>query len=150
MSTAIVVDTRKRWLATGGLTLMYSLFVLGFCLSLDSWRPMLSFWLITAQRMSTTFFNPHPGGEAKAWFMAEVAISALLYLLLVMLTTLLPVPRFGIFGSLSSEIDASSGGLWVEQPQKVVVLAGLYYVLRGYFTAKASPRRVAKWNPKAT
>jgi hypothetical protein len=150
MASAKFSDSRRRWMATGGLALMYSLFVLGFCLSLETWRPMLSFWIITVQRMAGTFLDPKPNEEAKAWLMAEIAVSALLYLLLAMVTTILPVPRFGLTGDLSGEVAGDTGGLWVEAPQKVVVLAGLYYLFRGYFTAKASPRRVGKWNPKAS
>jgi hypothetical protein len=74
--------TRLKWF--GGIGAFYSLFVLGFCLSLDSWRPMASFWIITMQRLMGDVYEPKPSAESKVWFTTSIAMNAMLYLLLVM------------------------------------------------------------------
>jgi hypothetical protein len=130
--------TRLKWF--GGIGAFYSLFVLGFCLSLDSWRPMASFWIITMQRLMGDVYEPKPSAESKVWFTTSIAMNAMLYLLLVMAFTVLPVPRFGVTGSLSSWISSKGGGLWVDEPQRVVAIAAFYYLLRGWATAEAWPR----------
>jgi hypothetical protein len=121
----------------------YSLFVAGFSLSLGYWRPMLTFWIVTFQRMLGEIADPKPSVEAKAWTMTGIALNALCYLLLVPVTLFLPLPRLGITSSLQQTLGISGEGAWQDEPHRVVVMAGAYYILRGILTATAWPRQTS-------
>jgi hypothetical protein len=127
----------------GGIGAFYSIFVIGFCLSLDTWRPMIAFWVITLQRLAADVLDPKPSEETQAWFGVGLAANVMLYLGGVMLTLFLPLPEFGVTGFVRDEVGLEAGGgVWSTEPHRVVVLAALYYLLRGWMTANAWPRTV--------
>jgi hypothetical protein len=130
---------RVGWFA--GIGAFYSLFVVGFCLALDTWRPMVTFWIITAQRLVTDLLDPKPSEETRAWFTTGLALNVVLYIGGAMLTVLLPLPRLGVTRGVRDELGIGGSGLWQSEPHRVVVLAALYYLARGYFTATARPRK---------
>lgn len=134
-------STRARVIGILGLGLFYSLFVGGFCLALGRIRPLVSFWIVTAQRLAGDLLDPKPGEETRAWFGTNLAVNAILYLLLAGATVMLPVPALGITPPVRQGLGIGGKGLWVDEPQRVVVLAGLYYVVRGVMTMGAWPRR---------
>lgn len=125
-----------------GIGAFYSMFVLGFCLSLDTWRPMLAFWIITLQRLAADVLDPKPSEETQSWFGISVASNVMLYMGGVFLTIVLPIPRWGITRAMQSAVGIDGSGLWQDEPHRVVVLAGFYYLLRGWMTAAAWPRTV--------
>ena len=137
---AETIWARIGWFA--GIGAFYSMFVLGICLSLDTWRPMIAFWIITVQRLAADVLDPKPSEETQAWFGISVASNAMLYLGGVFLTILLPFPRWGITRAVQSTVGIDGSGLWQDEPHRVVVLAGLYYLLRGWMTTEAWPRSV--------
>jgi hypothetical protein len=103
---------------------------------------MWTFWIVTAQRMAGDFFDPKPTVETKAWFGATLALNALVYLALTFLTVILPLPTLGVTSSVRDQLGIGGSGLWQAEPHRVVFMAALYYLIRGYFTAAARPRRV--------
>lgn len=124
-----------------GFGIFYSMFVLGFCLALGHWRPMWTFWIITAQRLAGDITDPKPTQETQAWFGTSLAINVMLYLGAAFVTIILPVPMLGVTRAVRDAVGISGHGLWEAEPHRVVVMAGLYYLLRGYFTATARPRK---------
>jgi hypothetical protein len=135
------MTTRDRVLGIVGLGLFYSLFVGGFCLGLHRVRPLISFWIVTAQRLAGDLLDPKPSDETRAWFGTNLAINAVSYILLVGATVMLPLPRLGITRSVQAELGISGEGLWQSDPHRVVILAGAYYLIRGLLTATARPRK---------
>lgn len=132
----------RRLAAIAGYGLFYSMFVLGFCLALHIWRPMWTFWIVTVQRMAADFLDPKPTDETKAWFSLSLGVNAAFYLAATFMTLILPLPRLAVTRAVRDALDINGSGLWQSEPHRVVVMAGLYYMLRGYFTASARPRRV--------
>ena len=139
--SAGAATTGRRIAGMAGLGLFYSLFVGGFCLALHRIRPLVSFWVVTAQRTAADVLDPKPTDETRAWFGTSLAVNALLYMGLVGLTVVLPLPRLGITTSVRNELGIGGSGLWQAEPHRVVVVAGMYYLLRGWMTATARPRR---------
>lgn len=134
------------WRRVRGFVLLgalYSLFVLGFALSLNTWRPMITFWIITAQRLAVHLGEPKPSEETKAWFSTDLAANVLLYIGFIGLTVMAPLPRLGVTARVRDTLEITSDGVWSSEPHRAVVLAGLYYLFRGLLTAFARPR--AAW-----
>jgi hypothetical protein len=125
----------------GGLGLFYSLFVGAFCLALHRIRPLVSFWVVTTQRIAGDVLDPKPSDETRAWFGTSLAVNIILYVGIVTFTVLVPLPPLGITPDVARSVGIHGSGLWQAQPQTVVVLAGAYYGIRGLLTATAWPRR---------
>lgn len=47
---------------------------------------MITFWIITAQRLAANLHDPRPSAETKAWFSTDLAVNVLLYLGFIALT----------------------------------------------------------------
>lgn len=139
--TADRESTAMRIAGIGGLGLFYSLFVGAFCLALHRIRPLVSFWVVTAQRIAGDVIDPRPSDETRAWFGTSLAVNVILYLGIVTFTVLVPLPPLGITPGVAQSVGVHGSGLWQSQPQTVVVLAGGYYGIRGLLTATAWPRR---------
>jgi len=131
----------KRFTTIIGFGLFYSMFVAGFCLALGHWRPMWTFWIVTAQRLAGDIIDPKPTDETQAWFGTSMAMNIMLYLIAVFSTIILPVPTLGVTPAVRDALHINGRGLWQAEPQRVVVMAALYYTLRGFMTASARPRK---------
>lgn len=113
----------------------YSLFLLGFSLAFHAWWPFVSFWTLTFNRLTVLWFRQAPEGRARATLQASWAAGAACYLGGVFLTTLAPVPRLGISPSYVASLQLSGGGLWIDQPWRVVAFGALYFASLGMFEA---------------
>ena len=72
------------------------------------------------------------------------AAQVVAYLAAVFITLLLPVPRFGISEAVQPQLGLTGSGLWVEQPQTVVVAGVLYFGLLAWLKWKGSTGLVVK------
>jgi hypothetical protein len=71
----------------------------------------------------------------------QVAINALLYLGLAAMTVFAPLPELGV-KSWMFESTSDDPGLWEKEPHLVVAMASVFYLVRGWLTMDARPRRV--------
>ena len=62
------------------------------------------------------------------------AASALLYVLAVTLTSILPTPRLGISRQIVDAADLPSSGLWVEEPFRVLAAGFFYFAVLAWST----------------
>jgi len=122
----------KRGTSILGLGAFYTLFAGGFSLAFRSWWPITSFWIQTLNRLLGAIVGQVPSEEQKAFIMRGWAASAVLYILGVMATLLLPVPRLGLTAQVIAAQHLTGGGAWVEQPQKVIAFGFLYFSLIGW------------------
>lgn len=107
----------------------YTLFVAGFALAFRTWWPLANFWLLTLKRLVNLLHGVAPSGEEKMLMRRTWAASVMFYLLGVFVTTLAPVPRFGITRDIVRAADLPSSGEWVSHPEKVVAFGFLYFSL---------------------
>ncbi len=114
-----------------GLCAMYTLFVGGFALAFRTWQPLLSFWLLTLNRLLSVVLGQAPDGEEKELLQRGWAVSTLAYLGFTFLTIVLPVPRLGITRAVALAQQLPSSGLWVDQPHRAVALGFLYFTAVG-------------------
>ncbi len=122
----------RRGLSILGLGAFYTLFAGGFSLAFHSWWPVGTFWGQTVNRLLGVIVGQVPGEEQKAFIMRGWAASGILYLLGCFLTLLLPVPRLGLTPAAVAAQHIPGGGIWVNEPQKVVAFGFLYFSLMGW------------------
>jgi hypothetical protein len=68
-----------------------------------------------------------PSGKERGFLARSWAVGALLYLLAVMRTTVLPIPRLGVSSAIAGTANLPSGGLWVREPFRVLAAGFLYF-----------------------
>ena len=133
-------DRAKKVTGLFGLGLFYTLFVGGFALTFHSWWPLGSFWMLMLNRMLGVLFGQAPVGRAKEYVMASWAASAAFYLGFVFLTTLAPLPSFGITPAVVSAEHLPGSGLWISQPHRVIAFGFLYFLAQGIWELAADWR----------
>jgi len=118
---------RAQAIALLGFGLFYAAFIGAFAFAFGEWWPVVIFgWLLLGKvqdLFSTSPADPlHRQKRQAMWALQVVA-----YLAAVFATVLLPVPRFGITEAIQPQLGLTGSGLWVEQPQTVVVAGALYF-----------------------
>lgn len=114
-----------------GLGAFYTLFVGGWALAFRTWWPLVSFWMLTLNRLLGVILKVAPSGKERELMRRGWAASVAYYLGFVMLTTLLPVPRFGITDEIIRAQGLPGSGEWISHPEKVVAFGFLYFLANG-------------------
>lgn len=121
------------------LSAVYSLLVAGFAAGFHEWWMFGSFWLLTANRLSGILAHRDPGnGRGIDAFVIGWAASTLFYLLGAVLTAALDVPRFGLADpAVIRGMHLEGGGLWVDEPWRVLAFGAAYFTAVGLFELAA-------------
>jgi hypothetical protein len=123
----------QRWAVIGALCGFYVLMIGAFAWSFGEWWPLLAFaWLVVGKFLWIRRDGP-PGddGDRTMLPMAAWAGSVVAYLLSCMATVIPDVPTLGMPLSLqpSFGLGEDSGGLWIDEPHRVVAMGVLYFSL---------------------
>lgn len=113
------------------LSAFYTMFAAAFAFGVQHWWPLWAFWALSANRMLGILLGQAPTGRERDFAMASWAAGAACYLFGVFATLLLPLPRLGIRSSMLGDLTEDSGGVWVDEPHRVVAFAALYFTLTG-------------------
>lgn len=113
----------------------YSIFLLGFSLAFHAWWPFVSFWALTANRLTVLLFRQSREGRERDTLKASWGAGALCYLVGVFLTTMLPLPRLGLDPAFVASLHLTGGGLWIDQPWRVLAFGAFYFAALGLFEA---------------
>jgi hypothetical protein len=115
-----------------GLGVFYSLFVAAFGLAFGTWWPLAAFWVLVVNRLLGALLGQAPSGAERDFVKQGWGASAALYLLAVAVTTIAPVPRFGITAEVIRAADLPGSGLWIREPYRVIAAAFVYFALLGW------------------
>ncbi len=125
-------QSRVRKLATMVcLSLFYTAFVAAFSVLANSLWPVLAFWGLTANRMLATFLDPAPAEQRRLRIRATWAACAVCFLGAIFAGVILPIPRMGWLPGSNLRDLAHAGGLWVDQPWRMLCTGALYYIAMG-------------------
>jgi len=115
-----------------GLGAFYSLFVIAFSVMFHSWWPLVSFWGLTLNRLLGVLLGQASKGREPDLLRVGWAANMACYLVAVMLTTVVTIPRLGFNSSaLRERMHLPGGGLWIDEPWRVMAIGVLYYGLVG-------------------
>lgn len=138
------VPRATRMLSLLGLTGFYLVMVGAFALTFGEWWPLVAFlWLAVGKAVWAWGTRPGASDGAHASAMAVWGGSVVAYIFGAFLTILLPVPRLGMTEALQEGFGLDGGGLWLDEPHRVVAFGAIYFGL--LFTGKL----VAAWRRPA-
>lgn len=114
-----------------GLSLFYLLMIGAFAWSFGEWWPLLAFGWLAIGKLVWIWRGTQVTSDDDAWQMTAWAGSVAAYLLACFATALAPVPRLGMAADLQPEFGFGDGqgGLWIEEPHRVVAMGALYFAL---------------------
>lgn len=135
----------KRYLIILGTSVFYLLFVSAFALVFKAWWPFLAFVWLLVGKLTIAFDPRRTSADRRTALQQRWAQTAIVYLLGVFATVMLPLPRFGITAEVLPTLGLTGSGLWVEQPHTVIAFGALYFVvLAGLGAREASTGVVSK------
>lgn len=123
------VSTGKRVGTLLGFGAFYLLFAGAFGLAFGSWSPVVTLLWLVGSRVLTVVVDPRPTEDERHRQASLWAVGALLYLIGVFVTTLLPIPKLGVTEAVRDGLDLPGSGLWIDQPHRVFVFGLLYFAL---------------------
>jgi hypothetical protein len=110
-----------------GFGSLYLLFAGAFSLAFEAWWPLAVFaWLLLA-KLAVVWLAPLPTAQEQARQTAFTGFAIGGYVLGVMLTSILPVPRFAIDDAVATAAAIPGSGLWVDEPHRVIAFGALYF-----------------------
>jgi hypothetical protein len=113
--------------AVMGLGLLYTMFVGAFSLSFHTWWPIVSFWMLLANRMLAIVLGKSPRERDFGFIMVGWAVGVACYLGYVLLTATVNIPRLGVTLAVQKAQPSSVGGLWAQEPWRVIAFGTFYY-----------------------
>lgn len=140
-SLFILTGERSRRQTVTVLTAMsvfFLLFIVVWCLMFGQWWPLSVFcWLIVGKLQ---LFRTGQGERKDLLFNRMVVWGAtgMLYILVIFLGLLLPVPEFGITAEVVPLLDMKADGDWMERPQTVVASGAVYFSMMAWAKFKVN------------
>ena len=109
------------------LGLFYTMFVAVFSLSFHTWWPIASFWILLGNRMMAIVLGKAPTQRDSGFIAVGWAVGVVCYLVYVFITATANIPRLGVTLAVQRAQPSSVGGLWAEQPWRVIAFGTFYY-----------------------
>lgn len=97
-------------------------------------------WLL-GSRIFEVVVSGEPAGEIAQSRIESWLRHVLLYLFLAILTSVVPLPAFGLTSEVVAGFGLPGSGTWVEKPQSVLAFGCLYFGLGACFDLRARLRR---------
>jgi hypothetical protein len=117
----------QRTLGVLGFGAIYLLFAGAFALAFQSKAPLVTFgWLLGSRLLTVWVDRKTPEAEHRRQ-LGLWGASVALYIVLAILTAILPVPRFGLDEAVVATLGLPGSGAWIEHPQKVMAFGALYF-----------------------
>ena len=109
-----------------GLGLFYTLFVGAFSLSFHTWWPVVSFWLLLANRIMAVAMGKAPKERDFGFIVIGWAVAVACYLGYAALTATVNIPRLGVTLAVQQAQPLPAGGLWSQEPWRVIAFGTFY------------------------
>ena len=117
---------RRTWVVIG-FGALYLGFAAALSLAFKSSSPLWTFGWLIASRLASVWLGGESSFAATQRALTRWGLSVLLYILGVVLTSILPLPRLGLTPEVVATLGIPGSGLWVDSPQKLLVFGALYF-----------------------
>lgn len=115
------------------LLLFYCLFAGAFSASYGSPWPLFAFLMLTVSKLLTVLFRPHDD-DTQFRAMGFWAFMTALYLFSTFATVMADVPALGVTPEVIARQGFGVGGVWPEQPYRVMAMGAIYFTGLGLAT----------------
>lgn len=125
---------RQRLLALAGFGAFYALFIAAFVAIFDEIWPIWVFLWLLLGKLSYIVGRRDPRNDALVerqklgW-----AMSVVFYVCGTFLTLFLPLPRLGMTTAAQADFGLTGGGVWVDEPHRVVAFGLLYFAAQAWW-----------------
>lgn len=130
-----------------GLSSFYLLMIGAFSWSFGAWWPLLGFlWLLAGKIL---WVRAHPvvdADDTMFWQMGAWAGSVVAYLFACFATLIPDVPRWGMTEALQPRFGLTGGGVWIDEPHRVVAFGVLYFAVLA--AGKLFAAAIVQWRAK--
>ena len=136
MMGAVMLDgssKSSRTMKMIGLALVYTVFVSAFAFIFEQWWPLFAFWALTLNRLTGVLLHTAPAGLERERLMSGWVTSGILYIIWVIVTALLPLPRLGLSAAIVADAQLPGTGAWVESPHRLMAAGAGYFLSQAYF-----------------
>jgi len=140
----------RRVLVLVGGGLFYTIFAGAFAAAMKTWWPLVSFWMLMANRIIHTLTVHQTTENERKRIGAGWAAAVLFYLVACFVTILVPLPRLGITPEVVAAQHFKGSGLWIEKPWTVVVMCALYFAAMGMWELRWADKMVGRIEPGNT
>lgn len=135
-------DRAKKFRVMVSLAGFYLLFVAGYALAFRSWIPIVAFGALVVNRLMSLLLDPSPDEDTKERVERGWARATVFYVGFAGITTLFPIPRFGLDDAAVRAADLSGSGAWIDEPHRVVAFGFAYFALTALFEFRSRWREL--------
>ena len=128
-------------LAALGFGAFYLLMAGAIGLATQSMMPVWTILWLVGSRIFEIVVAGEPGSGVASTRTASWLRHLLLFIVLLILTAVVPLPALGLSSEVVAGLELSGSGVWVEKPQSVLAFGFLYFGLGAYFDLRARLRR---------
>jgi hypothetical protein len=126
------VPRTRRIVAVLGFGSFYILFAFLMAKIFDNSAPLWTFAWLLGSRILTIVIDRAPTGRESERQMHAWGVSALVYILGMVATQIVPVPRWGLTPQVVATLGIPGSGSWPEEPQRAMAFGLLYFGLRAW------------------
>ena len=119
---------------------LYLVFAGSFASYAGEWWPVVLMIAMLVNRVLTVVVVPDPDERVRKRLEAGWARTTALYVLLAAGTVFIPVPRLGVSDQVVGRADLGGGGLWVDEPHRVIAFGACYFSAVALLEARAQWR----------
>ncbi|KPK58411.1 MAG: hypothetical protein AMK73_09320 [Planctomycetes bacterium SM23_32] len=121
-----------------GLAVVYFFFVGAISKMSGSVWPLVSFYGLMFAKLPAVVFGMRQA-EGKKGALLWWPVMAVAYVMGAFVTAFLPLPRLGITAQvIAAQGFVNEGGIWVDEPQRVMAFGFLYFVVLGFYALTSS------------
>lgn len=134
----------RRMLDVLPFGLPYALFIGSCAYFFEAWWPFLAFGWLLIGKIALVLDPGSTDAERRQQMQARWATTGMVYVIGVMVTSIMPLPRLGITPDLLPRLDLPGSGLWVEKPHTVIAFGVFYFSILAWNNWREAKPAIAK------
>jgi hypothetical protein len=119
-----------------GFGLFYLVFIAAWSWAFQQWWPFFAFGWLLVGKFSHAMKPELSSASRKQTMRSDWVTAGIAYVFGVFITSILPVPEFGINSSVVAQLHLPGSGVWVDEPQRVIAFGALYFGLLAWSKSK--------------
>jgi hypothetical protein len=119
-----------------GFAVFYLVFIAVWSLAFQQWWPFFAFGWLLLGKFSHAIKSDTTSTARRQKMQSDWVIAGVTYVVGVFITSILPVPQFGIDASVVAKLHLPGSGVWVDEPQRVIAFGAFYFGVLAWTRSK--------------